>query len=1289
MNQWIKQGVLVLVICMLVVGPYPGGLAGTVHAAGPFAGGDGTPDDPFQIATAEQLDEIRNYSSSHFVLNEDIDLSTSSASSDWVPIPDFTGSLDGRGHRITNLYIQSTGNDVGLFAKVGTALSNGIVHNLEVHASQVQGIDNVGILAGTNFGSIENVSVTGAVYGQKSTGGLIGFNNQIVNRQHRVFNSHADVYVSGLMNVGGLIGDSSRSDIINSSASGVVTGQGDHIGGLIGQNGSSLTLGSHATSQVQGVNKVGGLVGRSFTSDYSDSSAAGQVQGEDNVGGLIGIIEGTDPRTISQSSATGDVNGNKYVGGLIGYSLNSAITDSSASGDVTGQGDYVGGLIGNFSKSNISDSIATGSVAGEGDYVGGLIGHALESIVSLTSASGSVVSKGGYVGGLIGQSRDGDVSDSFATGDVKANQRYIGGLIGRNRGGDVANSYAAGTVVGDFGPVVGDFGYVGGLIGRSSDGDEVKDSFATGNVTANSDYIGGLIGYAVGNVTDSYATGHVDGERYVGGLIGDFRNGDISDSFAEGMVTGEDYVGGLAGFIMGGNASISSASGDVRGDRSVGGLVGEYITGTITEGAAMGSVTGSRNEGGLVGSFQEGDVSFSYAAGEVKGHKNTGGLIGEFVNSSVTYSYAAGNVAGEVDAGGLVGGNRKGDISFSFATGNVSGCDDIGGLVGDNDQANISNSYATANLTGCNPGSDSIGGLVGDNSGTIENSFAKGSIIGPITRAGGLVGDNRNIEGNITNSYYDLELSGQLDNIGQGLTSEQMKDIANYEGWNFDAVWKVDQHHDGYPYLIGMESMQAFLTYMGNDSNDDSGLYVSKPYKTGSLMTIEDLDWTRTGHLLQGWNTESDGSGVPYGIGDTTQLTSNLLLYANWQPIRSDNANMASLKIVARGEELALSPEFAVEEKSYRAETTSSEATIIATPSDGRATVSLEGDELDGGKTVFLVEGDNGFELVVTAENGETEAYSLTIHRKGVPTTPGNQGSSGSGGSQSNNANLADLNVIIDGEKLVVSPEFAVEGTSYRAETMSSEATIKVTPSDARAAVSLGDERIDGEKTVALEEGDNVFELVVKAEDGTIKTYRLKIYRAAAQEALEPPVCPFSDMTGHWAESFLCEAFERGIVNGHTETRFSPQSGITRVEFAAILLRTLGMASSASALTEHRFVDEDQIPAWATSTVHIAVEKGLLSGYPDHSLRPMHNVSRAEMAAMIARAMKWGNSPGNTTFRDDADIPHWAKGDIQEVAARGLLNGRGNNRFSPLESATRAEAAVLLLRLWHVIDELN
>ena len=846
MNQWKKQGVLVLVICMLLSVPYPGWLSsvGTVHAAVSFVGGVGSEDEPFQISTAEQLNEIRNHLDKHFVLINDIDLSTDASTIAWEPISNFSGSLDGNEKTIANLKVQKSSNNVGLFANV---LAGGRIENLVIDAVEVRGLDYVGILVGSNVGEINNVSVSGAVYG-----------------------------------------------------------------------------------------------------DY-------------------------------------------HVGGLIGRTENSSISNSIAEVDVTGQG------------------------------------------------------------------------------------------------------------------------------------------------------------------------------HYIGGLLGSVQNSDTSNSFA---------------------------SGDVQGNRSVGGLVGEYVMGTITESYAMGSVTANRNEGGLVGSFQNGDVTLSYALGEVNGYKNTGGLIGELYNSSVTYSYATGNVAGEVDAGGLIGGNRGGDVSLSFATGNVSGCDDIGGLAGDMDNALVANSFATGDVTGtCGPGSNSIGGLVGDNrSSTIKNSFAMGWITGH-HNVGGLVGDNGFNAGTITNSYYDRDLTGQSDDIGQGLTSEQMKNIENYDGWDFDTIWKVDQHHYGYPYLVGMQGMQAFLTYMGNDSNEGSGLYVSKPYRIGSSVTIEDFNWTRTGHLFQGWNTNPNGSGVQYAVGETRPLTSNLLLYATWN-------------------------------------------------------------QVNGGA---------------------------------------NSGSGSSGSWHSSNANLAKLIVSSDGVELALSPEFATGGTAnYRAETMSSEATIKATPSDTRAAVSLDGADLNGGKTVVLAEGDNVFEIVVKAEDGTTKTYALTIHRIV-EPAIVPPLpeaasCPFQDITGHWASTLICEAFKRGIVHGHSETKFSPQSDITRVEFAAILLRTMGVALSASPLSEQSFIDQDQIPAWAMSAVSTAVENGMLSGYPDHSLRPLDSVSRAEMVTMIARAMKWEIEQGSTTFIDDADIPYWAKGYIQEAVQRGLVSGREGNRFSPSESATRAEATVLLLRLWHVLN---
>ncbi|UQZ84602.1 Endo-1,4-beta-xylanase A precursor [Paenibacillus konkukensis] len=306
-----------------------------------------------------------------------------------------------------------------------------------------------------------------------------------------------------------------------------------------------------------------------------------------------------------------------------------------------------------------------------------------------------------------------------------------------------------------------------------------------------------------------------------------------------------------------------------------------------------------------------------------------------------------------------------------------------------------------------------------------------------------------------------------------------------------------------------------------------------------------------------------------------------------------------------------------------------------------------------------------------------------------------NTGSKGNGSTKaaSNNANLTQLIVKANGDALSLTPAFAADKTSYRVETSADEVSIEAVASDGQALVSLGEAILVGKETVALAKGDNVFEIIVKAENGTVKSYSLTVQRQteAAPSPLpvpaEHPVCTFLDIKGHWAEPNICEAAEKGIVNGHSETEFDPQGLVTRVEFAAMLLRTLGAASGPAA--DKVFTDQNQIPAWATSTVSKAVESGILQGYPDGSLRPIQTVSRSEMAAMMVRAMKWNVEQGQmTSFADDADIPIWAKGYIYAAAKQGLLNGREGNRVSPSEPATRAEAATILLRLQHVLDDM-
>lgn len=150
-----------------------------------FEAGNGTETDPYIIATAAQLDEVRNFPSACFELSKDIDLSSylNSNSSGWTPIQDFTGKFDGKKHTIKGLWISlSSISNVGLFANI-QGYSNderASVSNLFVNVSKkgITGRSSVGGICGRlSYGNIENCMVTGDIIGGEYVGGIVGWNN--------------------------------------------------------------------------------------------------------------------------------------------------------------------------------------------------------------------------------------------------------------------------------------------------------------------------------------------------------------------------------------------------------------------------------------------------------------------------------------------------------------------------------------------------------------------------------------------------------------------------------------------------------------------------------------------------------------------------------------------------------------------------------------------------------------------------------------------------------------------------------------------------------------------------------------------------------------------------------------------------------------------------------------------------------------------------------------------------------------------------------------------------------
>lgn len=150
-----------------------------------FEAGNGTETDPYIIATAAQLDEVRNFQSACFELSKDIDLSSylNSNSSGWTPIKDFTGKFDGKKHTIKGLWISlsSIGN-VGLFANIQGSSDNkrASVSNLFVNISKkgITGGSRVGGICGNaSYGNIENCMVTGDIIGADYVGGIVGYSS--------------------------------------------------------------------------------------------------------------------------------------------------------------------------------------------------------------------------------------------------------------------------------------------------------------------------------------------------------------------------------------------------------------------------------------------------------------------------------------------------------------------------------------------------------------------------------------------------------------------------------------------------------------------------------------------------------------------------------------------------------------------------------------------------------------------------------------------------------------------------------------------------------------------------------------------------------------------------------------------------------------------------------------------------------------------------------------------------------------------------------------------------------
>ena len=171
----------------------------------------------------------------------------------------------------------------------------------------------------------------------------------------------------------------------------------------------------------------------------------------------------------------------------------------------------------------------------------------------------------------------------------------------------------------------------------------------------------------------------------------------------------------------------------------------------------------------------------------------------------------------------------------------------------------------------------------------------------------------------------------------------------------------------------------------------------------------------------------------------------------------------------------------------------------------------------------------------------------------------------------------------------------------------------------------------------------------------------------------------FADDTGtgtwSWASDAIYECYEEGIINGYTDGTYLPDSNLTRAEAAKIIALTYGLSSDASSSSFSDVSDSH----WALAYIEACVEAGIISGYTDGTFLPEQNVTRAEMAQMIAAASGLSSDAETSSFSDVSS--GWALAYIEACVEAGIITGYSDGTFLPENGITRAEAATIISRV--------
>ncbi|MDA3886722.1 MAG: T9SS type A sorting domain-containing protein [Candidatus Delongbacteria bacterium] len=792
--------------------------------------GDGTEGDPYQIESLENLYWLASspeHMDKYFIQTSDIDASETetwyiedhdgiSYTLDnyigWVQIgkyseSPFTGSYDGQGYVISNLYfsyidIPYGGTDrqqKGLFGYVnGAEIKNVRLYNIDFSSMFYTG----GIVGENRYGSINNCYVEGKIDSYTEGGGIAGRNDGgIISNCRTDINFIGSSYSGGIVGrcfggalisncystgsiltsedwTGGLIGKISDSDVINCYSTVNITSSGTDCGGLIGENDSSNIQSSFWNTESSNQLSSSGGTGittaemrniSTFTDagwDFAGESVNGSediwtIGNNHNFGFPYFNVEDIQPLPMIEIySINGVTSSGAEIQSLLTSPGLSDVTQFGVCWNTTGEPS----ILDDFTNDGSTDTyisfssqisgLTNGTTYFVRSYAGNSSGVSYSEELMFTTLSIEPVEPDGS-GTDVDPYQIATLENLFWITSDPLHFDYDYVQIADIDASDTEMWYADSTGGYKGWMPIGNIyePFIGSYEGQDH---EILNLFIN---RPDEDFVGlfGRTNFADVNhikVTNASVTGN----QYTGCLIGYAQSTEVNYDIISGVISGGDYTGGVAGYFDYSDLTESSFIGQVTGGEKTGGLLGISIYGIVVNCSAEVNVIGTNlYTGGLIGDNDFSDVLGSNVSGTVEGHSYVGGICGHNSNS---FLFTTGNaeindcnsrvdVTGSQYVGGISGGDTSGKITSTYCKGAIKGSSYVGGIIGYSNESKLIQTYFEGNVES----NSYTGGLIGDASDAeINDSYNTGTVKG-YNYAGGLIGVS---DTSIINDSYNI-----------------------------------------------------------------------------------------------------------------------------------------------------------------------------------------------------------------------------------------------------------------------------------------------------------------------------------------------------------------------------------------------------------------------------------------------------------------------------------------------------------------------------------------------------